>query len=374
MEFTRWFDVIRMKAFPFKKEEFNVTEVSTLMPELVTQMEGLLQRGRAQGLQLLGWRNLSNGKGSNSANAKLIKQLRQQTGAPIADVAKALYEANYEHSKAFELLRKKGIAAAAKKAHNATSEGAISLAFSQERNDAAMAETNAETDFAVRNQRFLQLALSVASFVQQQVAHSTVDAFSAQELSKDEVEQLHADTDTSVADMISQVAGEMRENVQARRAYALHVNPSCGVIGSYVHAPIAEGVGSLASLVALNLGSLPSSDVPVEYARRFADRLAMHVAASCPSYVRREDVPSEDIEHEKSVLREQTPADKPSHVVDKIVHGRLAKFFQENCLLEQEYIVEEEAGTVGDVLASRLPGATVYAFKRLKVGQGIKQD
>lgn len=338
---------------------------------------------------------------TTSSQAELIKSLRQQTGAPISDVARALYECSNDFDTAFTILRKKGLAAAQKKASRAATEGSVALRhhssntnpaqpayFSTTYTTTSIAEINCETDFASRTSKFASTASLVAHTVAAPQSSKTTHAYYNGDVSMFELDQQHINSLTvpnddnndnegkgesiTVEQMLSELAGEVRENVIARRAFAVQLfnASSDAVVGSYVHAPSHPGVGQLASVVALRTGKEGSSDD----VKPFADKIAMHIAASSPSYTSRADVPESDVEHEKSVLREQAPADKPEHVVEKIVSGKLSKFYESHCLLEQDFVVEENVGSVGDVLQSRFPGSSVITFKRMKVGEGKESD
>ncbi len=278
--------------------------------------------------------------------ASAVKALRERTGAGMMDCKKALGEAEGDVDKAIEVLRERGLAKAVKRSGRETSEGTIVIAVAGNRG--AIAELGCETDFVAKTDQFQALAADVAN------AALASDA--------DGAEALLA-ADTALAEKIQGAVGTMGENIVLKRAERLEVGGT-GVVGGYVHAG-----GKLGVLVAL---ATDASGAPVE---ALAKDVSMHVAAADPSPVAvdRDGVPKDLVDQEAEIFRKQALADgKPEKVVDKIVEGRVRKYYSEVCLVEQAYVKDPDK-TVAQLLeeASGQLGSPVkpVAFRRFRLGE-----
>ena len=289
--------------------------------------------------------------------AALVKQLREKTGAGMMDCKKALTETDGGLEEAVDWLRKNGLAQAARKAGRTAAEGLIGLATAPGR--AALVEINAETDFVARNGDFQAVVRDVAGIALG--CEGDVERLSAAP---------YPGTGRSVAEEITTLVATIRENIQLRRTAVLSV--PAGVVGHYVHMATAEGLGRLGVLVALESGA------PVESLERPAHELAMHIAAAGPQAVSRDSLDQAMVERERAVLAEQARAEgKPDNIIEKMIEGRLRKFFEEVVLLEQTWIIDGES-RVKAVLES-LAGAlgtpvTVTGFVRYQLGEGIERE
>ena len=289
--------------------------------------------------------------------AALVKQLRDKTGAGMMDCKKALTETEGELEAAVDWLRKSGLAQAARKAGRTAAEGLIGMATAPGK--AAMVEINAETDFVARNADF--------QAVVREVAKIALDC-------EGDLERLSAasypGTGRSVAEEITNLIATIGENIQLRRTVVL--STPAGVVGDYIHMPTSEGLGRLGVLVALD------SDAPADSLERPAHELAMHIAAASPQAVSQDALDQTMVERERAVLAEQARAEgKPEKIIEKMIEGRLRKFFEEVVLLEQVWIIDGEtrvkavleslSGTLGTPVA-------VSGFVRYQLGEGIERE
>ena len=289
-------------------------------------------------------------------NAALVKELRDKTGAGIMDCKKALAETSGALEAAVDWLRKKGLAAAAKKAGRVASEGLVGVAVKGRRG--ALVEVNAETDFVARNGTFQAFARTVTDL-----------ALSAEgDLAKLKAAKI-ASTDRSVAEELAHLIATIGENMALRRAAALEVRQ--GVVASYVHNQVAPGLGRIGVLIGLE------STGDAARLAALGKQLAMHVAAANPQSL---DVASLDpalVEREKQVLAEQARASgKAEEIVQKMTEGRLRRFYQEVVLLEQDFVVEPGTA-VGKALqaAGKAIGVPVQVigYRRFALGEGIEK-
>ncbi|GBQ29096.1 elongation factor Ts [Acetobacter estunensis NRIC 0472] len=282
--------------------------------------------------------------------AALVKELREQTGAGMMDCKKALNEAAGDIEAAVDWLRKKGLSAAAKKSGRVTAEGLIGVVSEGKR--AAMVEVNAETDFVARNEAF-------QNFVEE-VAKAALKA-------GDDLEKLKAAVVASgrtVADELTHLIATIGENMSIRRARVLEV-PS-GVVATYIHGALKPGLGKIGVLAAIEA---PSESDAIEALGR---QVGMHVAATRPSALDISSVDPESIERERSVLREQALASgKPEAIVEKMIEGRIRKFYEEVVLLEQVWVHDGES-RVKAVLDKA--GVKLVAFDRFQLGEGIEKE
>lgn len=277
--------------------------------------------------------------------AGAVKSLRDRTGAGMMDCKKALQEADGDEERAIDLLRQRGAAKAAKRSGRETSEGTVHLRVAD--GQVAMVEILSETDFVARSDDFTEYAEQVATAV------GEMELPEGQVLSGEELfEQPGGE---ALRDELNELRVKVGENVRLSRA--VRIAPSEGAsLGTYVH--FGNRIGVIVELTGDEAAG----------AEETARAVAMHVAASGPVAVDREDMPSELVERERQVLVEQAKEEgKPPEIAEKIVEGRMRKFFEENALLWQPYVRDPDR-KVKDVLAERGPDLTVSRFYRFEVG------
>ena len=288
--------------------------------------------------------------------ASLVKELREKTGAGMMDCKKALTETDGDVEGAVDWLRKKGLAAAAKKAGRVASEGLVG--FSVAGTTGAVVEVNSETDFVARNDDFQAFVETVAGL--------SVDAGGDLEKLKG---MSFPGGDKTAEQTLTDLIGSIGENMNLRRAAAVTVEQ--GIVGSYMHNAAKAGLGKIGVLVGLQ------STADGAKLEALGKQLAMHVAASNPQAVSRDDVDPATLERERGILADQARASgKPENIVEKMVEGRLRKFFEEICLLEQIWVLDNES-KVADVVeaAAKEAGApiAVKGFVRFALGEGIEK-
>lgn len=289
--------------------------------------------------------------------ASMVKDLRDKTGAGMMDCKKALIENDGDVEAAIDWLRAKGIAKADKKSGRTAAEGLIGINGAG--TSAVVVELNSETDFVARNDAFQELVRGVAS-----VAIGTdgsVDSIGA---------ATYPATGKSVTDTIKDAIAHIGENMTLRRAVKLSVED--GVVATYVHNAASEGLGKLGVLVALK--STGNKDVLAAIGRQ----VAMHIAATNPLAIRSEEVDAAVAERERNVFIEQSRASgKPEAIIEKMVEGRMRKFFEEVALLSQAFVINPDL-TVGDAIkaAEKDAGAPieVTGMARLLLGEGIEKE
>ncbi|MCL1879325.1 MAG: translation elongation factor Ts [Actinomycetia bacterium] len=286
-------------------------------------------------------------------SAKMVKELREMTGAGMMECKKALMEAEADMEKAVDVLRTRGLAAAAKKAGRATNEGLIVAAVSDDMRTAALAEVNCETDFVSRNDVFGNYAARVAAAV---LESDPADLEALKQASAGGI---------SVDEMITEAIHTIGENIQISRFVRRCVDT--GAISSYIHAG-----GRLGVLVLYKLGKQETAGL--EGFKTMAKDIAMQVAAANPATVSRTDYSEEVIQHELSIYQAQAAeSGKPQNIQAKMAEGRLEKFYQENTLLEQAFVKDPDITVKGLVAAqSKSLGdeIEVIAFERFELGQG----
>jgi len=276
-------------------------------------------------------------------SAQDVKELRERTGAGMMDCKRALEETNGDMEKAIDLLRERGIAKAAKKAGRIAAEGLTSLAISG--NTAAIVEVNCETDFVAKNPEFQELVKDIAEHVVSQ-RPATVEAA---------LEQPFKGNGEPLSKVISEKIATIGENISLRRLAILEKSDN-GVFGGYLHMG-----GKIGVLVALD-GTKDET---------LAKDLGMHAAASNPRFIDRSEVSQEEIDREREVLKAQALAEgKPENIVEKMVEGRLSKYFEEYCFVEQPFVKDPDK-KVSALLKDA--GATLKAFVRYQVGEGIEK-
>jgi len=285
-----------------------------------------------------------------------VKELRTQTGAGMMDCKKALQETDGNIEAAVDWLRTKGLAAAAKKAGRVAAEGLVGIATAGNR--AAAVELNAETDFVARNDQFQKLVADIAELAIDKA--ETVETLAAAELTPG----------TTVAETITDAIATIGENMNLRRSAQLAVSE--GVVASYVHNSTAPGLGKIGVLVGIQ--SAGNADRLNEIGRQ----VAMHVAASNPLSVSRDDVDPVLVERERQVLIEQArDSGRPENIIEKMVEGRMRKFYEESVLLEQAFVIDPDksVGKAIEEVAKELGcPITCTGFVRMALGEGVERD
>jgi elongation factor Ts len=283
--------------------------------------------------------------------AGMVKELRDKTGAGMMDCKAALNETGGDVEGAVDWLRKKGLAKAAKKAGRVAAEGLIGVALAP--NKGVVVEVNSETDFVARNDLFQGLVKMIANVALD--AGTDVDKILAAPIG-----------DRTVADAINETIAKIGENMTLRRAAALSVGK--GVVASYVHSSVTDGLGRIGVLVALE------SPGKADELKAFGRLVAMHVAAANPQAVDPSGLDAALIQRERGVLAAKAEG-KPANVVDKIVESGLKTFYKEVCLLEQGYAIEEGKKTVAQAIKeaeAKVGGPIkVTGFVRFALGEGI---
>ena len=273
--------------------------------------------------------------------ASMVKELRDVSGAGMMDAKKALTETEGNMEAAIDWLRTKGLAKAAKKSGRTAAEGLVGVAV---RDGVGVAvEINSETDFVARNAEFQSMVASIADVA----------------LDVQDVEALKAaDLDgKSVADSVTDKVATIGENMSVRRMVRVEGDN----VGAYVHGAVAEGLGKIGVLVAY------SGDNP-----ELGKQIAMHVAATSPASLSEADLDPVVVEREKAVLTEQArESGKPEGVIEKMIVGRLNKFFEEVTLLKQKFVIDPD---VSVAKAAAAGGVEVVGFARLAVGEGIEKE
>ena len=284
-------------------------------------------------------------------SAAMVRDLRVATGAGMMDCKKALSESGGDAEAAFDWLRKKGLSAAAKKSGRVAAEGLVGVATSPQR--AAMVEVNAETDFVARNETFQAMVEAIAKI--------------ALEVGED-VETIRAapfpGTDRTVAEQLTHLVATIGENMTIRRARVMSVPQ--GVVATYIHNVLRPGLGKIGVLVAIEgtseIGALET----------LGRQIGMHVAATRPDALDVDAVDPAALERERAVLVEQARASgKPGAIIEKMVDGRIRKYYEEVVLLEQVWVHDGESRVRAVV---KKAGANLAGFERFTLGEGIEKE
>ena len=290
--------------------------------------------------------------------ASVVKDLRTKTGAGMMDCKKALTESGGDVEAAVDWLRKKGLAAAQKKSARVAAEGVIAIQTAD--HAGAMIELNAETDFVSRNDTFQVLARDMVALALEhqgdEAAMRSAPLGSA------------ATLDEAVTNHIASIG----ENLTFSRASYLSVNS--GVVASYVHSSLATGLGRIGILIGLEwTGEAGDSAALADLGKR----IAMHIVAAKPDYVHRDEIPADVIARERAVHADQAAASgKPENVIEKMVEGKMRRFFSEIALLEQTFVIDNET-IIADLIASEaanVGGAfRITAFQRFVLGENVEK-
>ena len=275
--------------------------------------------------------------------AELVKQLREKTGAGMMDCKKVLTETNGDEEKAIELLRERGIAKAAKKSDRIAAEGLVTTYVTADQKVGAVVEVNAETDFVAKNEEFRNFVADIAKQVAEKNP-ATVEELLAQ--------TSMVETDKTIQDVLTNKIATIGENMSIRRFERFESN---GLVESYIH-----GDGKIGVLVEMENGNT-----------ELAKDVCMQIAAARPEYLDREAVPADRVAHEMEILKAQAVNEgKPEAVAEKIVQGRINKFYGEICLVEQDFVKDPDQ-TVGKLVESK--GAKIVRFARFEKGEGLQK-
>ncbi len=283
--------------------------------------------------------------------AGMVKDLRERTGAGMMDCKKALNEAGGDMEAAIDWLRKKGLSAAAKKSGRVAAEGLVGVATAPNR--ASMVEVNAETDFVARNETFQGFVEAVARIALD--VGDNLDAIKA---------AAFPGTGRTVAEELTHMVATIGENMNIRRAVVLHVQQ--GAVAAYMHSAVKPGLGKIGVLAAV---AGPSETSVLETLGR---QIGMHVAATRPDALDVDAVDPAALEREKAVLTEQARASgKPEAIIEKMVEGRIRKYYEEVVLLEQVWVHDGESRVRAVV---KKAGASLTGFARYHLGEGIEKQ
>jgi elongation factor Ts len=274
--------------------------------------------------------------------AALVKTLRERTGAGMMDCKKALSAVDGDLDKAVDFLREKGLSQAAKKASRIAAEGAVASYVSPDAKVGVIVEVNCETDFVAKTDDFKALVSSIAEHIAK-TNPKDVEALKASEMNG-----------KKVADVITEKIAKIGENISLRRFVRYQLTD--GLVAAYVHAGGKIGV----------LVDLKGDDAVL------GKDIAMQVAATNPAYLNRTQVPAEVLDHEKEVLSEQAKNEgKPEKIIEKMVMGRIQKYYKENCLVDQEFVKDPDT-TITKLLKAH-NNAEIRAYARFQLGEGIEK-
>ncbi|HUJ03645.1 MAG TPA: translation elongation factor Ts [Rhizomicrobium sp.] len=291
----------------------------------------------------------------SNISASMVKDLRDKTGAGMMDCKAALAETDGDMEAAIDWLRKKGLAKAAKKAGRVAAEGLIGIAAIP--GAGALVEVNSETDFVARNDQFKDFVKDAAGLALE--AEGDVAKLLAKKMG-----------DATVDEVLKGLIGKIGENMSVRRAVALAVSP--GVVASYVHNAAGPELGKIGVLVALK------SKADTARLLALGRQIAMHIAATSPLALTPEHVPADVIARERAIYADQArQSGKPENIIEKMVEGRLRKFYEESVLMQQIFVIDGET-PIAKVIekASKEFGAPIeiVGFVRYQVGEGIEKD
>lgn len=291
-----------------------------------------------------------------TVTAEQIKNLRETTGAGMLDCRKALTENNGDMEAAIDWLRKKGLSAAAKKSGRVAAEGVVAVAV--EGTKGAMIELNSETDFVARNEQFQAVARTAAELA---VRHSIGNA--------EELKNTKDGHGKTVAELVTNAIATIGENMTLRRAAIIGVTH--GVVASYVHSAVVPGMGKIGILVAVE------SEGDVSKLEAFGKQIAMHIAAARPDALTTADVDAAKLERERNVYREQAAASgKPAEVIEKMIEGRVRKYYEEVVLMEQLFVIDGKtkiSQVVADAAKEIGKPVKLTGFARFQLGEGIEK-
>ncbi len=275
--------------------------------------------------------------------ATLVKELREKTGAGMMDCKKVLTETNGDIEKAIELLRERGIAKAAKKSDRVAAEGVVTAYVSEDGKVGSIVEVNSETDFVGKNEEFRSFVEDVAEQIAKENPNDVEDLLNQKSIK---------DSSKTVQEVLTGKIATIGENLTIRRFARFETN---GLVEKYIH-----GDGKIGVLVELENGD-----------EELAKDICMQIAAARPEYLDREAVPQERVEKEMEILKAQAMNEgKPAEIAEKMVQGRIGKFYSEICLVEQAFVKDPDV-KVGKLVEQK--GAKILKFARFEKGEGIEK-
>ena len=291
--------------------------------------------------------------------ASMVNELRKITGCGMMECKKALSEANGDMDEAVKVLREKGLAVAAKKADRIAAEGVVDILVADDKNSAAMIEVNAETDFVAKNEKFLDFVKNILKTI-----------LATRPANVEELLTKPYDAELTVEAKLKDMIFTIGENMNIRRFVIVD-----GTVGTYIH-----GKGSTGVIVTFEADEAVKNN---EGFAEFSKNIALQVAGA-PSpvlYLNKESVPEKDLEEEKAIIMAQLAndpknANKPAQILEKMVAGKLGKFYEKNCLLEQEYVKEDKMSVTQyvDATAKALGGSIkVTSYCMFEKGEGLQK-
>ena len=289
--------------------------------------------------------------------AALVKELRDKTGAGMMDCKNALVETNGNIEESVDWLRKKGISGAEKKSTRTAADGVVTVSVSE--NAAALVEINSETDFVSRNPDFQKFAKNVSSIALN--SGSNLDELKNAK---------YLDSGKTVKDALTDLIGLIGENIVIRRTVLF--NSSTNILSSYIHGQIDEGLGKIGVILSIE------SNGDVEKIKELGKKLAMHIAASKPVAISSKDVDPSIIDRERKILIEQAKdSGKPDNIIEKMVEGRISKFFSEITLLDQTWVMDGESKVskvIENIEKEISCNIVIKDFKYFILGEGIEVE
>ncbi|MBA4372181.1 MAG: translation elongation factor Ts [Thermodesulfovibrio sp.] len=281
-------------------------------------------------------------------SAAVVKDLREKTGAGMMECKKALTDAGGDVEKAIDILRQKGLASAAKKASRSASQGLITVAASE--SVSAMSEVNCETDFVAKTDDFKELVADINAYLLATPSAAT--------------------DDPKIADLVKAKIAKLGENIVFRRFARFDMSGKTGATGSYIH---MDKIG-----VMVEASCEQAAHASSEAMKTLLKDVAMHVAAANPSFLSREKVPQDTLDREKDIYRAQVEG-KPANVIDKIVEGKVEKFYSDVCLVDQIFVKDPDGKKkIKDVVAEAgksLGGnISLESFVRFQLGEGLPSE
>ena len=294
----------------------------------------------------------------SEVTASLVKELRDKTGAGMMDCKNALVETNGNIEESIDWLRKKGISGAEKKSARVAADGVITVSINTDA--AALVEINSETDFVSRNPDFQKFAKNISEI-------ALINGQTIEELKKAK----YLDSGKSVEEALTDLIGLIGENIVLRRSSILK-NTNNNIFSSYIHGQVNEGLGKIGVILSLEC------NIANDKIENLGKQIAMHIAASKPMAISSDDVDPEVIERERSILVEQAKdSGKPDNIIEKMVDGRISKFFSEITLLDQTWVIDGESKVskiIQDLEKDLSCNILIKDFKYFVLGEGIEVD
>ncbi len=294
----------------------------------------------------------------SEVTASLVKELRDKTGAGMMDCKNALVETNGNIEESIDWLRKKGISGAEKKSARVAADGVIAVSINTDA--ATLVEINSETDFVSRNPDFQKFAKNISEI-------ALLHGQTIEELKKAK----YLDSGKSVEEALTDLIGLIGENIVLRRSSLLK-NTNNNIFSSYIHGQVNEGLGKIGVILSLE------TNITSDKIEDLGKQIAMHIAASKPMAISSDDVDPEVIERERSILVEQAKdSGKPDNIIEKMVDGRISKFFSEITLLDQTWVIDGESKVskiIKDLEKDLSCNILIKDFKYFVLGEGIEVD